>query len=156
MKRKSLMSVLVCLFILGTCVGAVREISVSNTVNGRELPIYSVETEAKRVALSFDATWGNEYMKQILDVLDKYDVKATFFLTGNWVGKYPEDVKQIASRQFQIVVIYFKHILFPPFIGLFLRQMKLPPDRSYISCPPLYPIRFVNPLQVILLSLYLL
>ena len=35
----------------------------------------------------FDATWGNEYMKQILDVLDKYDVKATFFLTGNWVGK---------------------------------------------------------------------
>ena len=59
--------------------GAVREISVSNTVNGRELPIYSVETEAKQVALSFDATWGNEYMKQILDVLDKYDVKATFF-----------------------------------------------------------------------------
>lgn len=37
--------------------GAVREISVSNTVNGRELPIYSVETEAKQVALSFDATW---------------------------------------------------------------------------------------------------
>ena len=32
--------------------GAVREISVSNTVNGRELPIYSVETEAKQVALS--------------------------------------------------------------------------------------------------------
>ena len=83
MKRKILMSVLVCLFILGTCMGAVREISVSNTVNGRELPIYSVETEAKQVALSFDATWGNEYMKQILDVLDKYDVKATFFLTGN-------------------------------------------------------------------------
>ena len=95
MKRKILMSVVVCLFILGTCMGAVREISVSNTVNGRELPIYSVETEAKQVALSFDATWGNEYMKQILDVLDKYDVKATFFLTGNWVGKYPEDVKQI-------------------------------------------------------------
>ena len=58
MKRKILMSVLVCLFILGTCMGAVREISLSNTVNGRELPIYSVETEAKQVALSFDATWG--------------------------------------------------------------------------------------------------
>ena len=52
MKRKILMSVVVCLFILGTCMGAVREISVSNTVNGRELPIYSVETEAKQVALS--------------------------------------------------------------------------------------------------------
>ena len=82
--------------------GAVREISVSNTVNGRELPIYSVEPEAKQVALSFDATWGNEYMKQILDVLDKYDVKATFFLTGNWVGKYPEDVKQIQLARHDI------------------------------------------------------
>lgn len=102
MKRKILMSVLVCLFILGTCMGAVREISVSNTVNGRELPFYSVETEAKQVALSFDATWGNEYMKQILDVLDKYDVKATFFLTGNWVGKYPEDVKQIQLARHDI------------------------------------------------------
>lgn len=30
-------------------------ITVSNTVNGRELPIYCVETEEKKVALSFDA-----------------------------------------------------------------------------------------------------
>ena len=35
-------------------------------------------------------------------VLDKYDVKATFFLTGNWVGKYPEDVKQIQLARHDI------------------------------------------------------
>ena len=34
-------------------------ITVSNTVNGRELPIYCVETEKPQVALSFDAAWGN-------------------------------------------------------------------------------------------------
>ena len=33
-------------------------ITVSNTVNGRELPIYCVETEKKQGALSFDAAWG--------------------------------------------------------------------------------------------------
>lgn len=33
--------------------------TVSNTVNGRELPIYCVETDKKQVALSFDAAWGN-------------------------------------------------------------------------------------------------
>ena len=34
-------------------------ITVSNTVNGRELPIYCVETEKPQIALSFDAAWGN-------------------------------------------------------------------------------------------------
>lgn len=34
-------------------------VTVSNSVNGRELPIYCVETEKKQVALSFDAAWGN-------------------------------------------------------------------------------------------------
>lgn len=34
-------------------------ITVSNTVNGRELPIYCVQTDEMKVALSFDAAWGN-------------------------------------------------------------------------------------------------
>lgn len=33
-------------------------VSVSSNVNGRELPIYCVETEEKKVALSFDAAWA--------------------------------------------------------------------------------------------------
>ena len=70
-------------------------VSVSSNVNGRELPIYSVKTEEKKVALSFDAAWGNEDTKQILDILKKYDIHVTFFMTGGWVEKYPDDVKAI-------------------------------------------------------------
>lgn len=33
-------------------------VSVSSNVNGRELPIYCVDTEEKKVALSFDAAWA--------------------------------------------------------------------------------------------------
>lgn len=64
----------------------------------KELPIYSVETSDKKIAISFDAAWGNEYTKGILDTLDKYNVKSTFFLVGFWVDKYPDDVKEIAKR----------------------------------------------------------
>ncbi|NLY85599.1 MAG: polysaccharide deacetylase family protein [Tissierellia bacterium] len=64
----------------------------------KELPIYSVETNEKKVAISFDAAWGNEYTSFILDTLDKYNIKSTFFLVGFWVDKYPEDVKEIAKR----------------------------------------------------------
>lgn len=63
----------------------------------KELPIYCVDTDEKVVALSFDAAWGNEDTKQILDILKKNDVKATFFMTGGWVENYPEDVKAIAE-----------------------------------------------------------
>lgn len=68
----------------------------------KELPIYSVDTPEKKVALSFDAAWGNEYTENILDTLDKYNVKSTFFLVGFWVDKYPEDVKEIAKRGHEV------------------------------------------------------
>lgn len=70
-------------------------ITVSSTVNGKELPIYCVETEKPQISISFDAAWGNEDTQQILDILKKHQVKTTFFMTGGWVESYPEDVKRI-------------------------------------------------------------
>lgn len=70
-------------------------VTVSSNVNGRELPIYSVETDEKKVALTFDAAWGNKDTKKILEIMAKHNVHATFFMTGGWVEKYPDDVKAI-------------------------------------------------------------
>jgi peptidoglycan/xylan/chitin deacetylase (PgdA/CDA1 family) len=64
--------------------------------NSKEhLPIYCVETDSKKIAISFDAAWGNEDTQDLLAILDKYNIKATFFLVGGWIDKYPEDVKRI-------------------------------------------------------------
>lgn len=72
-------------------------VSVSSNVNGRELPIYCVETNEKKVALSFDAAWGNEDTKEILAILKKHKIHVTFFMTGGWVESYPDDVKAICK-----------------------------------------------------------
>ena len=72
-------------------------VSVSSTINGKELPIYCVETDEKKVAISFDAAWGNEDTQKILEILAKHNVHATFFMTGGWVDSYPEDVKAILA-----------------------------------------------------------
>lgn len=72
-------------------------VSVSSNVNGRELPIYCVETNEKKVALSFDAAWGNEDTKEILAILKKHKIRVTFFMTGGWVESYPDDVKAICK-----------------------------------------------------------
>ena len=61
----------------------------------RKLPIYDVETPEKRVAISFDAAWGADDTDNLLSTLKLYDVKATFFLCGYWIDKYPDKVKQI-------------------------------------------------------------
>lgn len=95
LKRKLKALALATIIILALIWGVSKTATVSNTVGGKELPIYSVDTEEKKVALSFDAAWGNEDTQQILDTLEKYNVKVTFFMTGGWVENFPEDVEKI-------------------------------------------------------------
>ncbi|MBE5943414.1 MAG: polysaccharide deacetylase family protein [Lachnospiraceae bacterium] len=59
------------------------------------LPIYSVETDEKVVSITFDAAWGVEDLDAILCILEEHDCKATFFVTGEWATKYPEEIKKI-------------------------------------------------------------
>ena len=68
----------------------------------RELPIYSVERDDKKIAITIDAAWGDEFTLDILNTLDKYNVKATFFLVGFWVDKYPHQVEEIFKRGHEI------------------------------------------------------
>lgn len=64
----------------------------------RRLPIYCVQTDKPQVSVSFDAAWGADDTDELLRILKENDVKATFFLCGYWVEKYPEEVKKIAAE----------------------------------------------------------
>jgi polysaccharide deacetylase family sporulation protein PdaB len=70
--------------------------------NEKRLPIYSVETEEKRIAISFDAAYGDQYTPQILDILDEYNVKTTFFLVGFWIDKYADMMEEIHKKGHEI------------------------------------------------------
>ncbi|MDD2573281.1 MAG: polysaccharide deacetylase family protein [Bacillota bacterium] len=70
--------------------------------NDRRLPIYSVETDEKKIAISFDAAYGDQYTPQILDILDQYNVNTTFFLVGFWIDKYGEVLEEIHRRGHEI------------------------------------------------------
>lgn len=72
--------------------------AVQTAATPKKNPIYRVESTKKQVAISFDAAWGDEETAQLLEILDQYKVKATFFLVGDWVDKYPDDVKTIAQK----------------------------------------------------------
>ena len=68
----------------------------------RELPVYSVDRDDGKIAISFDAAWGGEKTIKILDILDENGVKATFFLVDIWTQRFPELVKEIAARGHEI------------------------------------------------------
>ena len=76
------------------------------SIGSRKLPIYCVDlskktnldTSKKYVSISFDAAWGDEDTIKILDILDKYNIKTTFFMTGDWVDSYPDKVLEIYNR----------------------------------------------------------
>ena len=69
----------------------------------RQLPIYSVEREQKMCSVSFDAAWGNEDTQALIDILARYNVKATFFCVGDWAEKYPESVKALHDAGHEVM-----------------------------------------------------
>ena len=69
----------------------------------KKLPIYCVERQDKKVALTFDAAWGNEDTQQLIDILGEHNAKATFFVVGNWADDYPEAMQAIADAGHEIM-----------------------------------------------------
>lgn len=79
----------------------------------RQLPIYCVEREQKMCSVSFDAAWGNEDTQELMDILDKYSVKTTFFVVGEWVDQFPESVRALAEAGHEIMNHSDTHPHFP-------------------------------------------
>lgn len=87
-------------------------ISVFSTLEKTKGPqaIYKVDTQEKKVALTFDISWGEVRPGPILDILkEKKLTKATFFLSSPWSQRHPELVKRIVSEGYEIGSHGHKH-----------------------------------------------
>lgn len=67
-----------------------------------EKVIYNGNRESNKVSLMINVYWGTEYLDDMLDVLDSYNVKCTFFVGGKWVEKEPEMLNKIYSKGHEI------------------------------------------------------
>lgn len=68
----------------------------------RKVPIYSVNTDEKKVALTFDAAWGADKTSKIVEILTNEGVGGTFFLVGFWSEKYVDKIKEIDAAGLDI------------------------------------------------------
>ena len=83
--------------------------AVTAAATQRQLPIYCVARDQKVCAISFDAAWGADNTGKILDVLDEYGVKCTFFVVGKWAEQYPDTAKAIVERGHELMNHSSKH-----------------------------------------------
>ena len=97
----SVLTVIVLLFIGSTTINDEESIETSSSTN-KLLPIYSVQTEKKEIALTINCAWNDSDIDKIIEVLKSNNVKATFFMVGDWVEKYPEAVKKINQEVHEI------------------------------------------------------
>ncbi len=101
--KNTLLILLIAVFISISLVPVSMTVSRTSSAKDRgNLPIYSVETAEKKVAITFNCAWGNEDIDSILDTLDTYGAKCTFFIVGTWAEKYPESVKKIQNAGHEI------------------------------------------------------
>ena len=99
MRKRTALAVIATVLVLIAAVALVSAGAASEAVAAKRLvPVYSVATEENKVALTFDASWGAEKTTAIMDILEEYGFKGTFFLTGIWIDEYPELVKEINER----------------------------------------------------------
>lgn len=99
-KKRTLIAIILILAIVaaviaGACIG---NSSADVAAKNRKVPVYSVDTAEKQVALTFDAAWGADQTRKIMDEVEKFGFKCTFFLTGFWIDENPDLVKEIAER----------------------------------------------------------
>ena len=90
---------------------------ISTAAAAKKLPIYCVQRDDKCVSLTFDAAWGNEDTQTLIDILGKYGVRATFFVVGSWVDKYPESVKALSAAGHEVMTHSDDHAHFSRLTG---------------------------------------
>ncbi|MCM3745959.1 polysaccharide deacetylase family protein [Paenibacillus pasadenensis] len=65
-------------------------------------PIYMGNPAKPAASFMINVAWGNEYLDVMLDTLKRNGVKATFFLDGSWLKKYPEEARKIRDGGHEI------------------------------------------------------
>ncbi len=88
--------------ILLLMLGGLALISLRASYPAEPEPVYFVESKAPLVALTFDALWSGENLEEILGLLEREAVRATFFLSGTWLQNHPEKAALILSGGHEI------------------------------------------------------
>lgn len=69
-----------------------------------------VDNGRKQIAITFSAAYNDHHVLSFLDLLDQYQAKATFFLSGEFAARNPDTVREVLARGHQLGSHGYAHI----------------------------------------------
>lgn len=107
-KKSRLIVVLICLLAISFLLS--NHTKIISVFSQRLKPIYSVKTETRQIGITFDISWGEQYVLPILDILAQENIEATFFLSSPWAQKNPDLVQKIVAGGHEVGSHGKKHV----------------------------------------------
>lgn len=81
------------------------------SVFSKEKPVALTKGSANEpnIALTFNISWGEQKVHDILKQLEQHQVQATFFISGEWAEKHPDIVKKISDGKHEIGMLGYRY-----------------------------------------------
>lgn len=118
---------------------------VGASATERQLPVYCVQRDDKKLAISFDAAWGNEDTQTLIDILNLYGVRSTFFVVGDWAEKYPESVRALHDAGHEVMSHSAHHAHFSMMSAAEIAADLREANRRISACTGVEPTLFRCP-----------
>jgi len=94
--------IIIIFLMVGVFAGMVQNELVIPALGNRLEPYYHGIRGENRISITFNVDWGEDYIPGILKILESKNVKVTFFVTGNWAGKFTDLLRQISKEGHEI------------------------------------------------------
>ncbi len=102
MKKSRIIANIIIVFMFISLIGISFSNASSLTASADARVIYSGNSSKNNVCFMINVYQGEDYVRDILDILDVYNVKSTFFIGGSWAVKNIDLIKEIYTRGHEI------------------------------------------------------
>lgn len=103
-RKKLLRTIIIVLAVLTVAAMIIMAVAKGSKVVAadKKVPIYAVSRADNHIAVTFDCAWGNSNTDLLLSLLKDANATATFFVTGEFCDKFPEDVRKMYQAGHEI------------------------------------------------------
>lgn len=79
------------------------------SLNAKPTALIKGNTDEKQIAFTFNISWGDEKVYEILDVLEKEKIRATFFVSGEWAERHPQILDEITEQEHELGMLGYRY-----------------------------------------------
>lgn len=80
-----------------------------NTIYTKQVALIKGNTDEKQLAFTFNISWGEDKVYDILEILQKHDVRVTFFVSGEWAERHPQIIDEIIEQEHELGMLGYRY-----------------------------------------------